>query len=441
MSSIVDTVADAGPLPEAVDVVVVGAGIVGTATAYELARKGLSVALLEKGVVGGEQSSRNWGWCRQQNRDPRELPLSMFSLRRWAELGPETGEELGFRRTGLVYATTRQSEIDTWAAWNERARGSGFTSEILTAARARELTPGSHTPWLGGLYSPSDGHADPALASPALARAARALGASVIQRCAVRGLDIAAGKVAGVVTEQGRVRTSSVVLAGGSWSSRFCRNHDIDLPTANIIGSALLTERAPDVIKVPLYTPAFALRPTIDGAYTLSVSGRGRLELTPQALRYAGRFLKPFRNRLPNLKFRVGRSFFSGPEAAGGWSLDSVSPFERCRVLDPAPDMDMMRKAISDLVAEYPALAGLRMSRAWGGMIDSTPDIIPVISPAGPEGLLIASGFSGHGFGIGPAAGRLAADLVNGDTPIVDPGPFRYSRMVDGTDLGAPGLM
>ncbi len=441
MSADVDKVENSTVLPPAVDAVVIGAGIVGAATAYELARKGVSVALLEKGRVGGEQSSRNWGWCRQQNRDPRELPLAMFGLRRWPELAEETGEDMGFRRSGIVYATTRQSEIDTWEAWGKRASEFGFHSEILTADRAHELTPGSRTKWVGGVHSPTDGHADPSRAAPVLARATQRLGGHVLQECAVRGLDIAGGRVTGVFTERGRIATQSVVLAGGAWSSRFCRRHGIDLPQANVIGTAMRTTVAPKVITHALYTPTFCVRPAVDGSFTLSIAGRGRLELTPQAMRYARTFYAPFKSRLKNLKFRMGSSFFNGPDALGDWAFDQTSPFERIRVMDPTPDGAMMREAIAALSAEYPALAGVRIVKAWGGLIDSTPDIIPVISPAGPAGLVLSTGYSGHGFGIGPAAGRLTADLVTGDTPVVDPTPFRYDRLVNGTDLGKPGLM
>jgi glycine/D-amino acid oxidase-like deaminating enzyme len=94
------------------------------------------------------------------------------------------------------------------------------------------------------------------------------------------------------------------------------------------------------------------------------------------------------------------------------------------------------------LAENYPALANLKVAHAWGGAIDSTPDGVPVISAVDPlPGLFLSAGYSGHGFGIGPAAGRLAADLIAGDPPIVDPYPYRYSRMIDGTDLGEPGMM
>ena len=197
-------------LPASVDVVVIGAGMAGSAASYYLAKKGHSVALLDKGMVGGEQTSRNWGWCRQQHRDLRELPLAMKSLEIWGELNRELDSETGFRRTGLLYVTTRPADFAQWQEWTLAAREYQMHSRILSPAEAKKMTPGSASEWIGGVHSPNDGRAEPALAGPALAEAARAQGATIHQNCAVRGLDIKAGKVAGVLTERGRVRASSV---------------------------------------------------------------------------------------------------------------------------------------------------------------------------------------------------------------------------------------
>jgi glycine/D-amino acid oxidase-like deaminating enzyme len=154
-------VQDSADFPDAVDVVIIGAGIAGAAAAWELTRKGVKVALLEKGLVGAEQSSRNWGWCRQQNRDERELPLIIHALRRWGELDQETGEDLGFRRSGLIYATRNEADIAAWEMWNRMAKNYGVRSDILTGEQAKAATPGSTTRWLGGVSSPTDGHAAP----------------------------------------------------------------------------------------------------------------------------------------------------------------------------------------------------------------------------------------------------------------------------------------
>ncbi|WP_312242991.1 FAD-dependent oxidoreductase, partial [Pantoea sp.] len=158
-------VQDSTDFPASADVVIIGAGIAGSAAAWELTKQGLKVVVVEKGLVAGEQSSRNWGWCRQQNRDERELPLIIHALQRWGELQEETGEELGFRRTGLVYATRDDSEIAAWDNWGKMAKTYGVRSDILTAEQAKTMTPGSTTLWRGGVSSPTDGHAEPALAS------------------------------------------------------------------------------------------------------------------------------------------------------------------------------------------------------------------------------------------------------------------------------------
>ncbi len=429
-------------LPSAVDVVVIGGGMAGSAAAYALAGKGLSVALLEKGQVGGEQTSRNWGWCRQQHRDLRELPLAQKSLAMWGGLAAELGSDTGFRRTGLLYVTTRPADLAMWETWTSRARGHQMHSRVLTAAEARAMTPGSTVAWIGGVHSPTDGRAEPAVAGPAIAEGARRRGASIHQQCAARGLDIEAGRVRGVMTEKGRIRSQAVLVAGGAWTSLFCRHHGIRLPQAGVISTSFFTEAAPQVVEGGLSMPEVTIRRRLDGGYTVGLTGRGRLELSPQGLLYARQFWPTFRKRRRDLSLSIGRSFLSGPEGLPRWRLDGVSPFERIRTLDPPADPSLIRKGLARLAASYPALSGLKVASGWGGLIDSTPDGIPVISPVDPlPGLYLSTGYTGHGFGIGPAAGQLAADLIVGDPPIVDPHPYRYRRMIDGTDLGAPGML
>src|SRR6056297_3765242 len=126
-------------LPKRADCVVIGGGIVGVCTAYWLARAGQDVVLLEKGRIGAEQSSRNWGWCRQQNRDARELPLSTQSLSLWEYMGVEIGADLGFRRSGLLYLSNDPAEIEGWAKWGRFARGEGVDTRMLDARAALNM--------------------------------------------------------------------------------------------------------------------------------------------------------------------------------------------------------------------------------------------------------------------------------------------------------------
>lgn len=430
-------------LPAKVDVVVIGAGIVGASAAYFLAQKGLSVALLEKGRIGAEQSSRNWGWCRQQNRDRRELPLMQHSMRLWNSLGQATGADLGFRRNGLIYVTKDKQELATWEAWVTMAQQYQVGSRMLSPAEARAMTPGNEQDWIGGVHSPQDGRAEPSVAAPVMALAARALGASVHQNCAVRGLETRGGRLSGVVTESGSIEAGAVLCAAGAWASMFCRRHGIDLPQAGVRSTVFATTPAAEVAPGGLVTPDVTLTRLLDGAYIVAANNRGRLDITPQGLRYARQFWPTFRTRRKNLKIGISGSFLDGPEAlVGKWAFDKPTQFERHRIFAPPPDTSIVEPALRRLTAVYPALRGIAMARIWGGWIDCTPDSVPVISPVERlPGFFLAAGFSGHGFGLGPGAGRLAADLVAGDAPVVDPAPFRHARLVDGSPLATPGMM
>src|SRR5262245_1397657 len=127
----VDRLLHPSPLPESADVVVIGGGIVGASTALSLAERGVSVALCEKGHVAGEQSSRNWGWCRKMGRDLAEIPLAIESLRLWGEMNGRTGAATGFRRTGIVYLCERDRDVGKHEAWLDAARDFQIDSRIL----------------------------------------------------------------------------------------------------------------------------------------------------------------------------------------------------------------------------------------------------------------------------------------------------------------------
>ncbi len=434
MSPRIDTVESDGSLPEEADVVVIGAGIVGTAAAYYLARKGRSVVLLEKGVVAGEQSGRNWGWCREQLRSPPEIPLARKSLQLWDELSTDVEGGVGFHRTGMMVVTRDPAEVEHWQAWLETARPYQMPGGLLSAEEVREKIPETSEQWIGGVYSPTDGWAEPAKAAPAIARAARRNGVTLLQNCAVRGWETTGGAVSTVVTEKGRIRTRAVLCAGGTWTSLLLRRQGISFPQSGVYATAFRTTPAPEVFPGGVGSPGFTFRRREDGGYTVAMRGRGRVEITPQAIRYARYFLPLLFLRAKGLTLGIGKSFFRGPFALASWSLDGVSPFERTRVMDPAPDQKLIDRCLAQFKAAYPVMRDVGVAESWGGLIDTTPDAVPVISGVeGKPGVFIASGFSGHGFALGPAAGRLAADLVAGDEPIVDPTPYRHSRFFDGS--------
>lgn len=416
-------------LPSHADVVVIGGGIIGAFAAYYMARRGLSVALVEKGLIGAEQSSRNWGWCRQQNRDARELPMATRSLQLWEQFSAETGEDTGFNRHGLLYLSNDDEEIARWAKWREFAVTAGVTTHMLSGREATERGRATGRVWKGGVFSPTDGTADPARAAPAAASALIKLGGTVLQNCAARGLELEGGRVSGVVTEAGTIKTRVAVLSGGAWASSFCRQLGVRFPLATvrqaIVRVAAVHEQLPDA----LAAPGIAVTRRSDGSLNLCISGRGRVDPTPQLLRFAPQFIPMFAKRWRNVFPGGLEGMRWGHETLARWKLDAPTPMERARILNPKPDPAGVRETHRRALAMLPALREARIESTWAGYIDSTPDGVPGIGEV-PEvpGFILAAGFSGHGFGIGPGAGHLIADLVSGATPIFDPVPFRPGR-------------
>ena len=148
-------------LPARADVCVIGGGVVGAMAALTLAERGVSVALLEKGRVAGEQSSRNWGWCRRMGRDPAEIPLSVEALRQWEGMDARLGADTGFRRAGVVYLHETPKHAAAHEAWLEHARPFQIESRLLTPDEVEALLPGTARRWHGGMHTPGDGRARP----------------------------------------------------------------------------------------------------------------------------------------------------------------------------------------------------------------------------------------------------------------------------------------
>jgi len=172
-------------MPDAADVVIIGGGIVGVSTAWFLARQGVSVALCEKGHIAGEQSGRNWGWVRQMGRDTRELPMMIESMRIWAGLAQEIGEDVGFERGGCLFMAQTSKSLNETAQWLSIAKDHELDTRIVEGRELDDLADGASKRWVGALYTASDGRAEPHKATPAISRAAARAGASILTGCAV----------------------------------------------------------------------------------------------------------------------------------------------------------------------------------------------------------------------------------------------------------------
>lgn len=424
-----------GDFPDQTEVLIIGGGIIGVSAALTLIERGIPVTLCEKGEIAGEQSSRNWGWCRQQGRDPRELPLIVESLRRWSEMNERVGEDTGFRRCGTLYLAENEDDLEKKALWLDFAAPFPIDAQVISAAKTKTHLNSSIRDWAGALYCASDGRAEPFSAVPAMARAAQRQGAKIFTNTAVHSLITSSGSVSGAITEKGEIKSRAVLLAAGAWSRYFCADEQLTLPQLRTRSSVLRTGRLDNGPNACISAPRYSIRKRADGGYTVAAGAKSRIDfdITPDAFRFLPLFSKLAWMVRSHLHLRLGERFKEE------WRDASKNPGERYatnRMLDPAPINSSLDSAFQALQDDFPGFQSVPIEQRWAGMIDVTPDAVPVISPVPSRpGLVIATGFSGHGFGIGPAAGELAADLIANSDPMVDPNPFRFSRFSDGSTI------
>lgn len=425
--------------PAQADVVIIGGGIVGVSTAYFLAKQGISVVLCEKGYVGGEQSSRNWGWVRKNGRDWRELPLMLESFRIWKGFAADN-IDTGFKICGVLSVARSDADQARHRRWVEESMPYQIGSRIIDGEEIRKVLPGLAHPFRSALYNPTDARAEPQKAAPAIATAARNLGAKIVTDCAVRGLDREGGRICAVVTEKGVIKTSSVVLAGGAWSRLFLRNYGVTIPQLKVLSSVARTAPVEGLPETSAYLGNVAYRKREDGGYNIAPSTGLNVPVVPDLLRFMTKYLPAFKADRKTVQPRLDNRFLTELMTPKHWPLDMPSPFEAVRTLDPTPVVHKARAAVAALQSMFPNAGKLHVLQYWGGMIDVMPDAVPIIGPV-PQlpGLTLATGFSGHGFGIGPGAGRLTAEIATGATPVVDPHPFRIGRFTDGSPIVVDG--
>jgi glycine/D-amino acid oxidase-like deaminating enzyme len=415
-------------VPRESEVVIIGGGLVGVCTAWFLAQRRIPVVVCEKGYIGAEQSTRALGWVRVTSRDPRDVALNLDSRRQWAALTRQLGGT-GYHTSGLVYTASDAEELHDYERWLLTVRDFELGSRLIGAREARELLPECTGKFDHALYTPGDGCAEPTEAPIRIAQGAHQLGVRVVTLCAARGLERAGGRVCGVVTERGTIRARAVLIAAGTWSGLFCRNEGIDLPLLAASSYLLRTTplEGPDICA---RHGMIGIRRNADGGYTVG-SLRSLLQVTPEAVRRVRQFWPALKSRWSSTSLRLGSRFLAEWRRDLGWRLDEETPFERERVHDagPAPWAMQVWRSAQQL---YPFFQRAAVAENWGGSVEVTPDALPVISAIDQvPGLYIATGFSGGGFGAAPGAGKLAAELITGSTPDVDPMPYRYRRFLE----------
>jgi glycine/D-amino acid oxidase-like deaminating enzyme len=420
------------------DVVVVGAGIVGCATAYFLARRGARVVIVERGSVPGEQSRKNWGFVRQQGRDPLEMPLVIEANRLWQGLGRELNADIEWIQGGNLALAADEARMARFETWLPVAREHGLPTRLLRDRDLDAVVPGLAGGWVGGMHTPGDGHADPEKTTDAFARAAVAHGASLHLDCAVQSVVTRAGAVAGVVTERGEIRAPAVVCAAGAWSSRLARTVGLTLPQRWVRGTVARTTPAPAITACAVWGPGVAFRQRRDGSFNIAAGGALDHDITLDSLHQLRFFLPNFWKNRTMFRFHVGRPLLASLAAVLPGSAARKRPLVWDRGREPQPNPVKVRRSLAELQRVLPALPPLGVTRRWAGYIDAAPDLVPVLGEVPRlRGFVLATGFSGHGFAMGPIAGRLVSELIVDGKTSLDIAGFRFSRFAEGA-IGKP---
>lgn len=420
--------------PTHVDVAIIGGGIIGCSTAYYLAKRGIDVTVFEKAYdVAEEQSGRNWGFVRQTGRDPNELPLMIKSNQLWQGLEKELNADLGWQQGGILGMADQESAMAAYEQWRDAAQPYGVETQVLSGDQVNDLLPGMTKDWVGGIHVPSDGNADPEVTTNAFADAIRRRKGRVITNCAVLGIDTKSGSICGVSTEKGYVTANAVVVAAGAWTRQVLTWLGMDLPQTRIRGSVGRTMPVSRVSTVATWTPHLGFVQRKDGCFTISGLDISDFDLRLDALKHARYYVPTFLKHRSMVQLQFGHPFFLDLLGRIPGSSAMQDPLRRARISEPMPNKRKLNRSLKELRELFHVTHDVELKKAWGGHIEMTPDMLPVIDgTAGPSGLIVVTGLSGHGFGIGPGVGSVVAEMAAGEKPSVDLDSFRFSRFADG---------
>mmetsp|Transcript_89772 Transcript_89772/g.187573 ORF Transcript_89772/g.187573 Transcript_89772/m.187573 type:complete len:461 (-) Transcript_89772:414-1796(-) len=400
------------------DVLIVGGGIIGCSTAYHLALRGASVTVVDTRGIAASQSSKSWGFCRQQGRDLRELELMRESMKRWRVIEAELGYSVGWQAAGNLALCDSEKRYNQFKKWMPQAAVCGLDTRMLDDKEVKELLPGLAGTWMGGVWTPSDGSADPASATLAFAKAAEERGVNFrLFSPVVKDLIVENGVTKGIKLADGTaMHAGTVVVAAGAWTSELIGNH-FALPQLRVRATAAQTEKLVDLGQeykdfpaIGVWAPRVSFRKRLDGTMTIADAGYAEeheFEVYAST-RYGWKFLP---------------GYFKNPI-----TMNVVHDITHRR--DPNPNPRRIDQASSSFEKMFPNLPQLRIKETWAGHIDMTPDMVPVIDCDGglPKNLVVSTGYSGHGLGIAPGAGRLTADMTLSLTRPEEARAFRVDR-------------
>ena len=361
------------------DVMVIGGGIVGLATAYYLAKRGRRVAVLERSTFGFEASGRTAAGVRQQGRDLRELPLAMASVALWADLDDELQDQTYYRRSGNIFIAVSADEMAKFQAATEQERSAGLYVEMLDRDRLKHMVPSLSDRCLGGKHCPSDGMAEPWAVIRALVAAITRHGGRLYPNTEALDFVVQGDRVVSVLTDTIEFRPEVTVNAAGPWAALLATRVGVTLPIRPFPAQLIETEQ------VELRCDGFLVFP--------------------------------------------GEAVYCRPTISGCIHFGPISVLTPRDVMKSPSQLSPVAQVRTKIASLIPALGGVHIRRAWMGLLDVTPDTLPIIGPVpGLSNYIVAAGFSGHGFGLGPGVGSALSALIVDGRPSIPLQAFSLSR-------------
>lgn len=365
------------------EVVIIGGGIIGCATAYNLAKKGVSVIVLDKSdYIGDGGSSRNGGGVRQSGRDPRELPLAIYGVEHlWPTLSEELGVNVEYHKEGNLRLGKTEKHLQILQGLTDKAVACGLNVRMIDGDEVRQINPYLSHEVIGASWCATDGHANPLVATLGYYKRARQMGVEFITGEEVVRIEKIRGKARKVVTLKNEYEGEQIVLASGYESRAIARTVGIDIPMKRDLIEALVTEAEPKMFNQMLGTADadFYGHQTEHGSFVFG-----------------------------------GGSGFEGVNDFGGKMLTtSITASSTCR----------------GIMKYIPKLADAKIVRTWAGYEDVSVDGVPVLGKVEEvPGLILACAFTGHGFGISPTVGMLLSQIATGEETTLDLHELRYNR-------------
>ncbi len=361
------------------DIIIIGGGIVGGSIALRLAEKGQSVTLLEKGRVGEEASGRAGGGVRQQNRHPAELLLAMEAIKIWADFKDELDIDVGYRRTGNLVVAKSEKQLEAIQKMAKLETDLGLKVELLSSDEAHRFLPDTldRENIRGAKYCPTDGTANPLLVTKAICRQAARIGVTIKEHEPVRSLKTEGGRITAALTDSGEYQGAVFVNAAGPWARKLCNDVGFDYPLQVEKARLLVTEKLPPLVKpFVMIGEDYYYRQTLEGNIHI-----------------------------------------------GPLSADITEDFDKTSNLEDFVEVGQFAPGSLSF------LRNLNIIRSFAGLINFTQDGVAIMDKVpGLENLFLASAFCGHGFCLGPIAGKLIAEWIVDGKSSMDLSAFKCDR-------------